>query len=91
MTNGLLALLAFTPISILFILMVWARWPAVKAMPVAWAVTMICVHNIIAACATVGLTGVEGIIIKRNTGIVAIYGFIAGVLGLLIVYAGMSG
>ena len=27
---------------------------------------MICVHNVIAACATVGLIGVEGIIIKRN-------------------------
>jgi lactate permease len=41
MMNGLPALLAFTPIGILFVLMVWARWPAVKAMPVAWAVTMI--------------------------------------------------
>lgn len=27
---------------------------------------MICVHNVIAACATVGLTGVEGLIIRRN-------------------------
>jgi lactate permease len=27
---------------------------------------MICVHNIIAACATVGLAGVEGLLIRRN-------------------------
>ncbi len=27
---------------------------------------MICVHNIIAACATVGLTGVEGMLLRRN-------------------------
>ena len=40
MTTGLLALLAFSPIIILFILMVWFRWPAVKAMPVTWLTTM---------------------------------------------------
>jgi lactate permease len=44
MTNTFFALLAFAPIGILFILMVWARWPAVKAMPVAWAVTMVLVY-----------------------------------------------
>ncbi len=52
---------------------------------------MICVHNIIAVCATVGLTGVEGLIIKRNLIPMTIYGLIAGITGLLIVYAGMSG
>ncbi|RIH67235.1 L-lactate permease [Mariniphaga sediminis] len=44
MTNGLLALLASAPIIILFILMVWSRWPAVKAMPVAWLITMALVY-----------------------------------------------
>lgn len=44
MTNGLLTLLATTPILILFILMVWFRWPAVKAMPVSWVVTMVLVY-----------------------------------------------
>lgn len=47
---------------------------------------MICVHNIIAVCATVGLTGVEGLIIKRNIVPVVIYGLIAGAVGLVIVY-----
>ncbi len=40
MTTGLLALLAFSPIIILSVLMVWFRWPAVKAMPVTWLITM---------------------------------------------------
>lgn len=44
MTNGLYAFLAFIPILILFILMVWFRWPAVKAMPVAWMITMALVY-----------------------------------------------
>lgn len=40
MTTGILALLSSVPIILLFILMVWFRWPAVKAMPLAWIVTM---------------------------------------------------
>ncbi|HZH72003.1 MAG TPA: L-lactate permease [Mariniphaga sp.] len=40
MTLGILALLSSVPIIILFVLMVWFRWPAVKAMPLAWIVTM---------------------------------------------------
>jgi lactate permease len=47
---------------------------------------MICVHNIIAATATVGLVGVEGILIKRNLVPMSIYGVIVGVIGLIIVY-----
>lgn len=39
---------------------------------------MIGVHNIIAACATVGLTGVEGILLKRNIIPVILLGLIAG-------------
>jgi lactate permease len=47
---------------------------------------MICVHNIIAACATVGLVGVEGILIKRNLIPMSIYGFVVGVTGLIFIY-----
>jgi len=47
---------------------------------------MICVHNVVAACATVGLIGVEGILIKRNLIPMAIYGIIAGILGLILAY-----
>ena len=36
MSLGLLALLAIIPIAVVFILMVGYRWPATKAMPVAW-------------------------------------------------------
>jgi len=36
---GVLALLAFTPILVVFIFLVFLRWPAKHAMPVAWAYT----------------------------------------------------
>lgn len=52
---------------------------------------MICVHNIIAVCATVGLTGVEGLIIKRNLIPLAVYGLIAGVVGLVLTYIVLPG
>jgi lactate permease len=48
---------------------------------------MICIHNIIAVCATVGLTGIEGLIIKRNIIPVVIYAVIAGITGFMIIYA----
>ncbi len=47
---------------------------------------MICVHNVIAACATVGLVGAEGLLIKRNLIPMAIVGLIVGVIGLILVY-----
>ena len=47
---------------------------------------MICVHNVIAACATVGLVGVEGLLIRRNLLPMTIVGLIVGVIGLLLVY-----
>jgi lactate permease len=45
---------------------------------------MICVHNIIAACATVGLVGVEGLLVKRNLIPLIITVLIAGVVGMLV-------
>ncbi|MCK5134787.1 MAG: L-lactate permease [Bacteroidales bacterium] len=47
---------------------------------------MICVHNVIAACATVGLVGVEGLLIKRNLIPMAIVGLIVGIIGMILVY-----
>ena len=47
---------------------------------------MICVHNVIAACATVGLVGVEGILIKRNLIPMTIYGLVVGLVGLVFVF-----
>jgi len=46
---------------------------------------MICVHNVIAACATVGLVGVEGLLIKRNLIPMSIACLIAGLTGLILV------
>jgi lactate permease len=47
---------------------------------------MICVHNVIAACATVGLIGVEGLLIRRNLLPMAIVGGIVGITGLILAY-----
>ena len=47
---------------------------------------MIAVHNIIAACATVGLVGVEGILLKRNLIPVLIMATIAGAVGMVLSY-----
>ena len=47
---------------------------------------MIAVHNIIAACATVGLVGAEGLLLKRNLIPVLIMASIAGIAGLIISY-----
>ena len=45
---------------------------------------MICVHNIIASCATVGIVGVEGLLIKRNLIPMSMAALIAGVIGLIL-------
>ncbi len=47
---------------------------------------MICVHNVIAACATVGLVGVEGLLIKRNLIPMSLVGLMVGIVGLILVY-----
>jgi lactate permease len=45
---------------------------------------MICVHNVIAACATVGLIGVEGLIIRRNLIPMSFAVLISGITGLVL-------
>ena len=47
---------------------------------------MICVHNVIAACATVGLVGAEGLLIKRNLIPMTVVGLVVGIIGLILVY-----
>ncbi|HHV80042.1 MAG TPA: L-lactate permease [Firmicutes bacterium] len=46
---------------------------------------MICVHNVVAACTTVGSPG-EGTIIKANLIPATLYAVAAGILGLLFIY-----
>lgn len=45
---------------------------------------MICVHNVVAACTTVGVLGREGKIIRTNMIPASIYAVIAGTVGMLI-------
>jgi lactate permease len=49
-------------------------------------VNMISLHNVVAASATVGLVGVEGIIIRRNLFPMLLYGIIIGTAGLVFSY-----
>ena len=46
MPDGLYALLAFSPIALIFVLMAIFRWPATRAMPVAFALTLFLVFAI---------------------------------------------
>ena len=46
---------------------------------------MICVHNVIAASATVGLIGVEGLLIKRNLIPMTVAAIIAGGVGMILI------
>jgi lactate permease len=47
---------------------------------------MVCVHNIVAASATVGIVGREGLIIRRNAVPMLLYGLCVGALGMLAVF-----
>jgi lactate permease len=46
---------------------------------------MIAVHNIIAACATVGLVGVEGLLLKRNAIPLIVLAALAGLVGMMLI------
>lgn len=52
---------------------------------------MICVHNIVAASAVVGMVGMEGAIIKRNVVPMLFYAGCAGVMGLIFCYIAFPG
>ncbi len=45
----------------------------------------ICIHNVVAVLATVGLIGKEGIVIRRNLPVVLLYGLLAGLTAWLLV------
>ncbi|MFP4571881.1 MAG: L-lactate permease [Desulfobacterales bacterium] len=47
---------------------------------------MVCIHNIVAASATVGLVGMEGLILKRNVVPLLLYGAVVGGMGLVFAY-----
>ncbi len=47
---------------------------------------MVCIHNIVAASATVGLAGMEGMLIRRNSLPLLLYGAVAGIMGLIYIY-----
>lgn len=51
---------------------------------------MICVNNVVAACATVGAIGVEGKIIKRNTITTFIYCIIAAIVISILIYSNFN-
>jgi lactate permease len=47
---------------------------------------MICVHNIVAASATVGLSGEEGLILRKTMIPCLVYGLIVGITGLVFAF-----
>ena len=52
---------------------------------------VICVHNVVAAAATVGLLGREGLVIRKTLVVFAFYALFAGALGYAIVWHGEKG
>ena len=44
---------------------------------------MICIHNIVAVCAVVGLSGMEGQILKRTVWPFLLYGVVVGIVASL--------
>jgi len=51
----------------------------------------ICVHNVVAASAVVGLIGKEGAVIRKTLWVFAYYAFVPGCLGYAIVWSGTKG
>jgi lactate permease len=52
----------------------------------AAAVNMICVHNVVAASAVVGMSGKEGDIIRKTLGPAILYGILAGIGGFVLLF-----
>jgi lactate permease len=51
----------------------------------------ICVHNVVAASAVVGLTGKEGLVIRKTLPVFVFYSLVAGTLGFAIVWRAEKG
>lgn len=45
---------------------------------------MICIHNIVAVCSVLGLENSEGAVLKKTAVPVLIYGFIAGIISIIL-------
>jgi len=52
---------------------------------------MICIHNIVAACAVVGLSGMEGQILKRTVWPFLLYGVVVGIVASLMSFVFLPG
>ena len=52
---------------------------------------MICIHNIVAVCAVVGLSGMEGQILKRTVWPFLLYGLVVGVVATLMSFVFLPG
>ena len=52
---------------------------------------MICIHNVVAACATVGIVGKEGLVIRKNLIPALVYGLLAGIIGWVIITVFQTG
>ncbi|AMK11275.1 L-lactate permease [Pseudodesulfovibrio indicus] len=52
---------------------------------------MICIHNIVAACAVVGLSGMEGAILKRTVWPFLLYGTVVGIVATLMSFVFLPG
>lgn len=52
---------------------------------------MVCIHNIVAVCAVVGLTGMEGTILKRTVWPFLLYGVVVGIVALLMSFVFLPG
>jgi lactate permease len=48
---------------------------------------MVCINNVVAVSATVGISGEEGRIIRRNSLPMAIYALLAGLVGVILITA----
>jgi len=52
---------------------------------------MICIHNIVAVCAVVGLSGMEGAILRKTFWPFLIYGLFVGIIATLGSFVFMPG
>ncbi len=52
---------------------------------------MICVHNVVAACATVGIVGKEGLVIRKNLLPAMLYGLLAGIIAWIMILVFVPG
>ncbi|MCK8826190.1 L-lactate permease [Natroniella acetigena] len=51
----------------------------------AAAGNMVCIHNVVAACATVGIVGKEGLVIRKNAIVAMVYGLLGGIVSWILV------